>query len=111
MKLSDEYRLSQYKDLDILAGNASVHLVRNEATGMICVQKRTAIDRIAVYEYLRSMSVPGIPHIYECIEDGDSLVIVEEYINGRTIEEMSGCGWPFLRRNVRLRSLQNFAIY
>lgn len=38
MKLSDEYRLSQYKDLDILAGNASVHLVRNEATGMICVQ-------------------------------------------------------------------------
>ena len=88
MKLSDEYRLSQYKDLGMLAGNASVHLVRNEATGMICVQKRTAIGLIAVYEYLKSMSIPGIPHIYECIEDGDSLIIVEEYINGRTIEEI-----------------------
>ena len=49
MKLSDEYRLSQYKDLDILAGNASVHLVRNEATGMSCVHKLTAIDCFAEY--------------------------------------------------------------
>lgn len=95
MKLSDEYRLSQYKDLDILAGNASVHLVRNEATGMICVQKRTAIDRIAVYEYLRSMSVPGIPHIYECIEDGDRPCYRGGIHKWPDDRRDSGCGWPF----------------
>ncbi|MDD6234061.1 MAG: serine/threonine-protein kinase [Lachnospiraceae bacterium] len=88
MKLSDEYRLSQYKDLGMLAGNTGVHLVRNEATGVICVQKRVSIDRVEVYEYLRSMNIAGIPHIYECVEDGDSLVIVEQYINGRTIDEI-----------------------
>lgn len=88
MKLSDEYRLSQYKDLGMLADNQDVHLVRNEMTGEICVRKKAPADRAGIYRYLMETNMAGIPHIYECITQDDGLIVVEEYVSGRTIEEI-----------------------
>ncbi len=64
-----------------------VVLVRHIETGAVGVRKKCPPDRKPVYEYLKAAALPGIPKIFALCEENEELVVVEEYIQGRTLRE------------------------
>lgn len=88
VQLSDEYRLSLYCDLGRLEDNEKIRLKRRTTDGKICVEKHVPGEMRGIYSYLRQNTGSYIPQIYECIESGAEVIIIEEYIEGRTLEEI-----------------------
>lgn len=86
MNIEEEYRLQIYQDLGYLDEKKKIRLKRNKIHGNICVEKRVSPDLKYIYDYLKEKEIPGVPEIYECIPDGRSLIIIEEYVTGRTLE-------------------------
>ncbi|MGN0243366.1 MAG: serine/threonine-protein kinase [Lachnospiraceae bacterium] len=88
MNLAQEYRLTQYQVLSALNEEGTVQLVRNAITGKIAVRKQVRNGQKDIYEYLQSLAHPNIPRIYECIECDECCIVIEEYIEGRTLADM-----------------------
>ncbi len=88
MDLSKEYILSQYQELGILNDNEKVMIVRNTITGKIAVKKYMNIEQTAIYAFLKSHRSDFIPQIYEYIQDSRRLIVIEEYIEGRNLEDI-----------------------
>ena len=88
MKISDEYRLSQYQDHGYLEEDKDIRLKRRKTDGKICVEKHVPAELSSVYRFLKENINPYIPEIYECIEAEDGLYVIEEYIEGNTIEQL-----------------------
>ena len=86
MTQSEEYRLSEYEDLGPLDGNKKIHLKRNRISGIICVEKHVSLEKYEVYMFLQKNPSCFIPYIYECICGEYFLIIIEEYITGKTLE-------------------------
>lgn len=88
MKMEEEYCLSQYQDLGKLNDRKNIRLKRHKIYGDICVEKYVNTELFDIYDFVRQNPVPYFPLIYECIINGDELIVIEEYIEGRNIEEM-----------------------
>lgn len=88
MDFTEEYILSQYEERGTLNGNERVRIVRNSITGMIAVKKLMGIEQKPVYDFLKNHRSPFIPEIYENVEKGQQLVVIEEYIEGRNLEDI-----------------------
>lgn len=86
MRLEEQYRIQEYIDLGILEQEKTVRLKRNKVYGTICVEKRVSRSLEPIYQYLKEQKICGIPEIYECIPDGEELLIIEQYIEGQTLE-------------------------
>lgn len=87
MNISEEYRLSEYQDLGELNENEKVHLVRNKLNGRICVRKVLAPELYDIYVSLKYNPTAYTPHIYEIIQTGENVIIVEEYFDGENLED------------------------
>lgn len=88
MELAKEYLLYQYEELGILEGNANVKIVRNSINGKIAVKKTMHMEQLPVYAFLRSHKSPFIPEIYDYFENGQQLIVIEEYVEGRNLEDI-----------------------
>ncbi len=88
MTLEEESRLSFYKELTVIDDKKNVILVQHIDTKELYVKKRLDIYSKDVYEQLAHTYVYGIPVIKECIEDEGSLVVVEEYIQGKNLKQL-----------------------
>ena len=88
MTLEEESRLSFYKELTVIDDKKNVILVQHIDTKELFVKKRLDIYSKDVYEQLAHTYVYGIPVIKECIEDEGSLVVVEEYIQGKNLKQL-----------------------
>lgn len=88
MDLEKGYALSQYEELGKLNGNASVWIVRNSITGKIAVKKIMSAEQKKIYAFLKSRGSKYTPEIYECAEDGEKLIVIEEYFEGRNLEDI-----------------------
>ena len=88
MDLEKGYVLSQYEELGKLNGNAAVWIVRNSITGKIAVKKIMSAGQKKIYDFLASHGSKFTPEIYECVEDGDRLIVIEEYFEGRNLEDI-----------------------
>ena len=88
MELTEEYILSQYQELNILNENERVTIVRNTVTGKIAVKKYMNIEQEAIYAFLKTHRSEFIPQTYEYIKDGRQLIVIEEYIEGRNLEDI-----------------------
>lgn len=88
MDIAEEYLLSQYEELGELNGNTCVRLVRNAVTGKIAVKKRMRIEQKQIYDFLKSHRSSFTPEIYVCVEDGEQLVVIEEYFEGQNLEDL-----------------------
>lgn len=85
MNNEDLLRLSRYQVLETINEEHEVFLVKNIDADKKYVKKILYTYNKSVYEYLKVHPVEGIPKIYEAIEDGDALIIIEEYIEGNTL--------------------------
>ena len=88
MRLDEEYCLSEYVDLGRLGDNEKVHIVRNQVNGVIGVRKYVALDLEEIYLFLKENPNAYIPKIYECIQTDTNLIVIEEYLSGKNLEEM-----------------------
>ena len=88
MRLDEEYCLSEYADLGRLGDNEKVHIVRNQVNGVIGVRKYVALDLEEIYLFLKENPNAYIPKIYECIQTDTNLIVIEEYLSGKNLEEM-----------------------
>lgn len=87
MTLEEEFELSCYKELTKFIDEKEVYLVRNVETGKIYIKKIIDKRNKDIFTKLKSLKVKGIPEVITCIEDKDRLIIIEEYIHGKTLDE------------------------
>jgi serine/threonine protein kinase len=88
MTLEEAYRLSCYEELTALDYRKRVYLVKNKENGEIFVKKELEKFSKEVYKKLQHEKIAGIPEIHEIIEEEDRLILVEEYIHGKTLEKL-----------------------
>ena len=88
MTAENESKLNCYKDLAILNREHDVRLVQDIRTSNLLVRKHlTHYDR-RVYTILAENHFPGIPGIRDIIETGDGLILIEDYISGRSLSQL-----------------------
>ena len=90
MKLWETYMGTTYEQLDVLKDTAEskVVLAYDKRGKQTCVLKQCAPRSRALYETLKDLSNTHIPAIYRLIEQDGNLLVVEEYIEGRTLAEL-----------------------
>lgn len=90
MKLWETYMETTYELLDVLKDTekSKVILAYDKRGKQTCVLKQCAPSSRALYETLKDLSNSHIPAIYRLIEQEETLLVVEEYIEGRTLEEL-----------------------
>ncbi len=86
--MSEEYRLSQYQDFGRLDNSKNIHLKRRITDGRICVEKHVPVELANIYRFLQRVQDRHIPQMYECIIQNEQLIVIEEYIEGQTIEDI-----------------------
>ena len=79
--------MSDYKIISALNEEHKVYLVQSARSGNIYVQKILDVYNIRVYEYLYRNPVAGIPRLINYYEDGNQLIVIEEYISGTSLQE------------------------
>lgn len=87
MTPAEEYILSEYQDLGSLNENPDVHIVRNNIDGRICVKKSVRSEQQGIYEFFRNTHNTYIPRIYEMVPVEDHIIVIEEYLTGKNLEE------------------------
>lgn len=89
-QMEKEYTLSLYSNLSELRNSpkSSVCLVRNEMSGKIYIKKELKTYNIEVFKALKRINHKNTPRIYEFIELENTLYIIEEFINGCTLQEI-----------------------
>ena len=103
MDADSELRLSYYQKVADVDARHDVALVKNTEDGRFYVRKKLVNYDLPVLEALKEGAFPSIPKIVEIIhceknEESDAadseqaatreLILIEEYINGRTIAEI-----------------------
>ena len=90
MKLWETYLKNTYEILDVLkdTGENKVILAYDKRGRQNCVLKERSLHSRALYETLKEISNPHIPAIYRLIEQDGKLLVVEEYVEGRTLAEL-----------------------
>lgn len=83
----NEYRMSAYQDYGPLGSKEHIHLVRNKNTGKICIKKELVGAQRDIINFRRENKSPFFPEIVEVIEDAGRYTIIEEYVEGITLED------------------------
>lgn len=87
-ELRTEYILNMYEELTTLNDCEHIILVREKATGLLFVKKILAHFEKTVYETLKELSLPGIPKIHHILTSDSCLILIEEFINGQTLQSV-----------------------
>ena len=80
------YIENNYEEVSSLKDDGSVALIRNIVDGKYYVRKLKKVYNIDIYKTLVEKNIDGIPKIFEMYEGKDGLVIVEEYLEGETLD-------------------------
>ena len=88
MSPQDKCVLSFYRELEPIGEAGKVFLVRHIETGQVFIKKRLSAYSRDLYRYLKAKHLPGVPAVYECLDDEDFIVVIEEYIGGRTLRQV-----------------------
>lgn len=88
MKAEDELTLSYYKKIDEIDAARRIDLVKHIESSRIFVRKTLSVFDPEVFRTLQKEAPYGIPEIYEVVESNKELIIIEEYINGRTLADI-----------------------
>lgn len=90
MDLNTELELSLYEDLKTLhkSSKTEIILVCHSVTSKVYIKKILREYTIDVYEKLINVKSQNMPQLIDFFEVDDKLIIIEEYINGQTLQEM-----------------------
>ncbi len=87
--LSDEdaLKLSMYREDTFVDGRGNIILVTDRETGKHYIKKLLSTYDKSIYEYLQEHPIAHMPKIIELYESNNCLIVIEEYIDGSTVEE------------------------
>ncbi len=85
--ISEKYRLSIYSEL-VEISKEKIYIVKSSLDDKIYIKKLLESKNRPIYEKIKGLSISNIPKIYEIISLEEKLVIIEEYINGSSLEEI-----------------------
>lgn len=88
MTLQEEAILSYYKEIARISSHENVCLVQHTETQRIYVKKVLTEYKREIYEMLRQRQFSCFPKIYELIESDGTLILIEEYMNGSSLEDL-----------------------
>lgn len=88
MTLEEESRLSFYRELTVLDEKKNIVLVQDIRNSELCVKETLDIYSHDVYEQLASVRIEGVPAVKECVADDGKLIVVEEYVQGRSLKQV-----------------------
>lgn len=88
MTLEEESRLSFYRELTVLDEKKNIVMVQDIRNSELCVKKTLDIYSHDVYEQLASVRIEGVPAVKECVADDGKLIVVEEYVQGRSLKQV-----------------------
>lgn len=88
MTPENELKLSFYQDVSVLNHAHDIRMVKHVETGTYYVRKTMTHFDPRVIEVLTNNVYNGIPRIQETIEDGDKLIVIEEYIRGDSLDKV-----------------------
>lgn len=88
--MSDErlLELSMYQDMDFIKNRPNVIPVRHKETGEMFIKKILTFYDRSIYDHLKSYPVKYVPHVIDLFEGDNMLIVIEEYIKGRTVHEV-----------------------
>ena len=75
-----------YEDVQILDDGRAI--VRDMASGKLFYRKRLGIYKTEVFAWLKNHKSRYVPKIESFWQDGDDLVVIEEFIQGETLEQI-----------------------
>ena len=87
-KIRQECELSYYHTIGVLNEAHEVFYVQHKENHKIYVKKNLYVYNREIYEFIRQINSKYFPQIYECVDGQDHLALIEEYINGKTLEEL-----------------------
>ena len=88
MTLADSLALSYYRKVADINPEHGICLIQHQETGKFYVQKLLSVYNISVFRQLMEHPLPGIPRIYEAVEEDAVLTLIEEYIPGTSLQEL-----------------------
>lgn len=94
MNISDVITLMDYMEVCKIDGHDNIAIVRSEQDGNLYIRKELTTYDTKVYRCIKEAGIRHIPAIIQICESDNHLVVIEEYIDGKTIEELLHDG-PF----------------
>ena len=85
-----EYINSNYKLVKSLKRDGSVMIARCTIDDALYVVKNKKAYDSEIYKRLKEADIDGIPKVYEVLEEKGGLWVIEEFVQGRTLEEFFG---------------------
>lgn len=92
MDFSQRLEISYYKTIATINEAHNVFLVQHQETNKICVKKILDVYNISIYEYLKKHYITGTPRIIDYCEENNQLILIEEYIQGKSLQEKMESG-------------------
>ncbi|WP_343343631.1 serine/threonine-protein kinase [Terrisporobacter petrolearius] len=85
-----EFKLSLYEELKSIhkSRKVEIFIVQNIQDEKIYIKKVIKEYTKEIYEVIKNINCKNIPKIYEILEKENQLIIIEEFINGNTLQEI-----------------------
>lgn len=83
-----KYKLSNYKEIRLLSENKRVVLCYDIVNDRTCVKKYTDMSSADIYRKLMYLKSEFLPKIYEVFNYDNNYIIIEEYIKGKSVENI-----------------------
>ena len=80
--------LSMFRELTRVDDRGDILLVERPDTGEVFIKKYLTTYDKSIYEYLKEHPVAHMPHILYVAEGSNCLIVLEEYIKGKTLAEL-----------------------
>ena len=85
----EQYLSDTYDLVDTLKNSEQgfVATVYDKRAKRLCVMKRREKNCLPIYQTLKELNLPHVPQIYRLFEREEKLIVVEEHVDGQTLEE------------------------
>ncbi len=100
LSIEEKYELSLYEELTHLDESENIILVKHMETGELRVKKILETYNEDIFLKIKNKNIYGIPEIFFVGEEGAKLIVVEEYLNGRNLEQVIREKGPLDEREV-----------
>ena len=86
----EKYLRDTFELIDVLKSTEQsfVALVYDKRAQRVCIMKRRGLQSFEIYRTLKNLNEPHVPEIYRLFEQDGGLIVVEEHIDGQTLDEI-----------------------
>ncbi|MBQ6296511.1 MAG: serine/threonine protein kinase [Selenomonadaceae bacterium] len=90
MNFFERYLGDTYELVDTLKNSerSFVAVVYDKRAKRLCTMKQRDLHLLPIYQTLKELKNPHVPQIYRLFERDEKLIVVEEHIDGQTLEEL-----------------------